>query len=182
MEIKGQHMNQEIEKANYVEWVKLIQRAYTIGYICAFVILSHILTLDISTTSDTLNLPILSVAIPRLPAALFTLFVFIVCGAFIIFAYAKLENICKVFDDDTLRSLRNFPSIAHSSLTVELLVVIGLCSIFCIIFLNGKGDVGFLKSLFMSCIVCITFIIAWSFKAYRNHLIEVQNVTKSQAR
>ncbi|MBQ4831607.1 hypothetical protein J8L84_20230, partial [Alteromonas sp. MMG017] len=163
---QGMVMNLEIEKSNYLEWVKLVQRAYTVGYISSLIILSHILTLNSATDKDTLNISLLSVSFPRIPAVLFTLFIFIVAGAFVIYAYAKLEKLCNVIDENSLSSLKNFPSFAHIPVKGDCFLVGGLLIIYFMVFKFGQGDGTWINAIINSILVCSTFIIASVYKAY----------------
>jgi hypothetical protein len=163
-------MSLDIQKGNYIEWVKLIQRAYTVGYICAFVILSHILTLDVATSKDVITMPVFGVPLPRLPGVLFTLFIFVMSGFCILISYIKLNDICEVFDEDTLNALKNFPSVVHSSIQFEFAIVFCIYSIFTIIFYNGPTDLSFMKALWLAFIVTSAYIFAWCYKAYNKPL------------
>ena len=54
-------MDSSINQANYIEWLKLVQKSYLVAYVCSFIILSHILTIDAATVDDLRSLPLFGV-------------------------------------------------------------------------------------------------------------------------
>lgn len=158
-------MIEGIHQSNYLEWVKLAQRSYVVSYICAFIMLSHVLTIDSETSKDMLSLPVLSVSFPRLPAVLFSLLLYFMSGMFLMASYSKLKELSGVMAPEILAALKNYPSIGNSSWKLEIIILLGLYLVFLAVFANGTDEKSTLKSAWLALVVSGFHVTAFGFKA-----------------
>ncbi len=159
-------MDVGINQSNYIEWIKLVQRSYVVAYVCGFIILSHVLTIDSATVKDMQSLPLLGISFPRFPAVLFTLLLFVTSGIFILVAYQKLKHLSSQLPVEIVSALKNFPSIGNSSWKIEAIVVAGIYLTFLVIFLNGVEQKSFIESAWLALIVSGFHLLAFGYKAY----------------
>jgi len=163
-------MDSSINQANYIEWLKLVQKSYLVAYVCSFIILSHILTIDAATVDDLRSLPLFGVSLPRLPAVLFTLLIFWGSGALVLVSYAQLNKISKHLSPEVLSALRFHPSIGNSSWKLEAVWVLGLFVIFWVVFASGIKPKPIYESAWLALVVLAPYLTALLQKAFNKQL------------
>ena len=151
---------QTINQANYIEWLKLIQKCYLLAYVSGFIILSHILTLSGADLDSMITIPLISVPVPRIIAVLFTLFLFWGLGVTVLVANRKLKKIGSKLPAEIALALRNYPSVTNGSAVFRTALFFGLFLIFLLIFYLGNKSSFNLDVLINSAVSTSPFFLA----------------------
>lgn len=162
---------QTLNQANYIEWLKLIQKCYLLAYVCAFIILSHILTLSDADLNSTLTIPLISVPVPRIIAVLFTLFLFWGLGITVIVANRRLTNIACQLPIEIVEALKNYPSVTNGSLMLRFFLFFGLLLLFLLIFYLGNKST-FDSDVVINSVVSTLPFIATTIERASNKLLQ----------